>query len=187
MKVVRTFCNAASVVVLALAAAFPLMSGAHEAAMADHPPGMEMHAQWTKTQFEREANWLEIKASQQPAWDAYVAAHIDLLSTFENAKQIAADADASTATRQHAERAEAFAQSMAKVADATDKLQSVLDENQRKVLNRIVRMHEQFHRERFARCEQGHDGMPGHRKHESDAVGGAKPSKPSPKDGAPKN
>ena len=187
MKVLRSLCNAAGIAALTLAVAFPLAARANDDDIKGKPHGTEMHAQWARSQLEREANWLEIKASQQPAWDAYVAAHIDLMNTFENAKPLARDADASAATRQHAERAEAIAQSLAKVADATEKLQSVLDENQRKVLNRIERMHERFHREHLEMRDPGHERMPEHRKLPPTTDGSAKPAKPSSQPGAANN
>lgn len=186
MKMIRTLCRATSIVVLGWAIATPLTSLAHEFAPADgQRPSAEVRAQWANVEMEREANWLEIKASQQPAWDAYVAAHIDLMHALENFQPLASDIDAGAAMRQHADRAEAFAQSLAKVADATEKLQSVLDDNQRKVLNRIVRMHSQFHHEHFAM----RDGEPGHKldrpsRHGPNSEdGNAKPAKPSSKSG----
>src|SRR5690606_23895333 len=67
---------------------------------------------------------LEIKASQQDAWDSY---RKSLTSVFENRPQRPArDADAATFTRFRAEMAQRRAEHLAAMADATAKLQDVL-------------------------------------------------------------
>lgn len=113
-----------------------------------------------KQKLEREAVALEIKASQTEAWEAYTAAHLALVESFLGRSQPAKDADAATVTRQRAEWATDLAQQLSRVADATAKLQGVLDENQRKVLDRYAR-HLGFH---HARDTQGnwHGAGPGH-------------------------
>lgn len=184
MKMIRALANATSIAILLGVTAVPLTSNAHERApMEGHPPNADMRAHWTKAEMEREANWLEIKASQQSAWDAYVAAHIDLMHALDNFQPLAPNVDAGAAMRQHAERTEAFAQSLATVADATEKLQSVLDDNQRKVLNRIVRMHSQFHHEHFAMPDGERACMPGHphKPGQNSKDGNAKPDASSSK------
>lgn len=92
-----------------------------------------------KKHLEREAAALEIKASQQPAWEAYSAAKLDMLSVFGTMgpAKPAVDADAAALARQHADHAAVIAQKLSVLADATAKLQAVLSDDQRKVLNRV--------------------------------------------------
>lgn len=94
---------------------------------------------------------LQIKASQEPAWQAFSAAFRDLMTTHfaqrEQALAGAADADAATLARKHADWAADHAQKLARLADATAKLQQSLDADQRLVLNEVARHYAQ---ERFA-------------------------------------
>lgn len=83
---------------------------------------------------------LEIKASQQSAWDAYAAAKLDLMASFDHSRP-PADADAATLAHRHADQANALAAKLSAVADATDKLQAVLSDDQRKVLDRLAQRH----------------------------------------------
>jgi len=86
---------------------------------------------------DRLAARLEIKASQQEAWSAYRGT---LQSMFQNRPQRpATDADAATLLRFRADAAQRRAQHLARLADATAKLQQALDPNQRKVLDEIAR------------------------------------------------
>jgi hypothetical protein len=116
------------------------------------------HQAWEKKRIDKEAGMLEIKASQETAWEAYAAAKLDLAAFFGTMmKPVAAEElDAAATARKHAEHATEIAQKLAKVADATDKLQAVLSEDQRKVLNRISQHHE-FHHHGFGHHEE-HDG-----------------------------
>ncbi len=95
---------------------------------------------WVKKHIDREAALLEIKASQQSVWEAYAAAKLDLAKSFGAMMQPGqgSDLDAAAAAHRRADRAADIAQKLAKLADATEKLQAVLSEDQRKVLNRIV-------------------------------------------------
>jgi hypothetical protein len=80
---------------------------------------------------------LEIKASQQDAWQAYRAT---ITSAFEARPQRPArDADAATLMRFRAERAQHRAQRLVTLADATAKLHAVLEPQQQKVLDEVVR------------------------------------------------
>lgn len=86
---------------------------------------------------DRLAARLEIKASQQEAWDAYRKARA---SIFEARPQWPGrDADAATMTRFRADMAQRRAQYLATMAEATSKLQDVLEPQQRKVLDEIAR------------------------------------------------
>ena len=101
--------------------------------------------QWVKQQLDREAVMLEIRASQESLWEAYAGAAQELASTFIDRKAPPADADAATTVRQHADQAARFAERLGKLADATERLQTALNEDQRKIFDRIVRSHTQFH------------------------------------------
>jgi hypothetical protein len=147
MKLFRPICNVVATGVLILVLASPAMSFAQDQ---EHhgrqgwPIGPGEHAQWVKKHLDKEAAMLEIKASQETAWKAYSAAALELLTTVGERKPLPADVDAATIARQRADKASIVAQNLAKLADATEKLQSVLDENQRKVLDRVVRQHGRF-------------------------------------------
>jgi hypothetical protein len=109
--------------------------------------GKEMSAQdrqaGEKKHLDHEATMLEIKASQQAAWDTYAAAKLDLVASFGAMMKPATsdDLDAAAAAHKHADHAAEIAQKLAKLADATDKLQAVLSDDQRKVLNRMAKHH----------------------------------------------
>jgi Spy/CpxP family protein refolding chaperone len=82
------------------------------------------------------ANRLEIKASQQNAFQAFVKtleAVAEHPSTPPEVKT-----DAASLARQHADFAAARAQKLAQIADATAKLQEVLNPEQRKTLDQIA-------------------------------------------------
>ena len=86
------------------------------------------------------ASRLEIKASQQSAWQAYAAA-VQALGETDKLKptQPDADADAAAIARERAERATAFAARLTAIADATARLQGVLSPEQKSTLNQITR------------------------------------------------
>lgn len=81
---------------------------------------------------------LEIKASQQDAWSEYRKARESMFGAVRPPRP-AGDADAATVTRLRAEMAQRRAQRMVTMADATAKLQEVLEPNQRKVLDEMSR------------------------------------------------
>ncbi|MFO1400966.1 MAG: Spy/CpxP family protein refolding chaperone [Steroidobacteraceae bacterium] len=82
---------------------------------------------------------LEIKASQQSAWQGYATAVKDLAEAEGMPPRPDADADATTIARQRAERASAFARRLGVIADATAKLQGVLTPEQKSVLTELTR------------------------------------------------
>jgi hypothetical protein len=148
MKLFRPMVNVATTGLLALALALPLPTFARdqEHGGTGHPQlSPEKQAQWVQSRLDKAATMLEIKASQEPAWKTFAAANMDLVSSFADRKPFSRDADAATVTRQHADKAAAIAQTLAKLADATEKLQAVLNEDQRKVLDRIVRRQAEMH------------------------------------------
>lgn len=94
---------------------------------------------------------LQIKASQEPAWQAFSNAYRDLITAHlaqrEQALAGAAEVDAAALARKHADWAADHAQKLARLADATAKLQQGLDADQRLVLNEVAR---HFAQERMA-------------------------------------
>ena len=86
---------------------------------------------------ERMAKRLDIKPSQEEAWNAYRNARASGFGTMS--QRPARDADAATLMRFRAEVAQRRAQHMAVMADATAKLQEVLEPEQRKVLDEMAR------------------------------------------------
>ncbi len=83
------------------------------------------------------AKRLQINTSQQDAWTDYTKSVEGLFGM--RPTRPAADADAAAVTRFRAELAQNHAQKLAQLADATAKLQQILDPGQRKTLNEIVR------------------------------------------------
>jgi len=143
MKFSRSIIGAVAAVALLAVLAVPLAAAAHGHGYAcdqRHRPDPEQRARFAHRYLDRQAAMLEIKASQQSAWDAYAAAKLELMTGF-GAKPLSPDADAATVARRRAERAEAAAQSLGKLADATAKLQATLTGEQREVLDRMTRSH----------------------------------------------
>ncbi|MEO6974385.1 MAG: Spy/CpxP family protein refolding chaperone [Gallionella sp.] len=100
------------------------------------------------------AQRLEIKASQQAVWEDF-AKSIETLAE-GNAKMPGKDADAATIARFRAEQASNFAGKLNRIADATAKLQTVLTEDQRQILNQAA--HQMLHRDhRFGRMHHDSD------------------------------
>jgi hypothetical protein len=86
---------------------------------------------------DRLAARLDIKTSQQSAWDEF---RRTVTSMFKDRPQRpSADADAATLMRFRAEMAQRRAQQLATVAEATAKLQTALEPEQRKILDEIAR------------------------------------------------
>jgi hypothetical protein len=106
-----------------------------------------------KVRLDKLAERLEIKSSQQAAWEEF-AKSVEVLAD-RNPKKPKDDADAATISRYRAEKATEFANKLTKIADATAKLQTALSEDQRKILNQTAH--------RFLHHDQGvnhtHHGM----------------------------
>ena len=86
---------------------------------------------------DRLAARLEIKASQQQAWEAYRKVRTSMFEAMP--QRPARDADAATRARLRAEMAQRRAQHLVAMADATEQLQAALEPDQRKVLDEISR------------------------------------------------
>lgn len=112
--------------------------------------GPEPMHQRIKARLEKLADRLEIRPSQQAAWEAYENS-VESLGE-RRMKKPGMDADAAAIAKFRAERMEAFARKLEGVADSTAKLESVLDQNQRKILDRMTRRSmEKARRRRFER------------------------------------
>jgi hypothetical protein len=149
-----------------------LMIVGHPTAWADPAPGApvrdgrqaggEQRQEWMaariKTRLDRVANRLEIKASQQSAWDSFAKA-VSAMPAM-SIKRPDGDADAATLARFRADRAAAFAAKLAQVADATAKLQAILTPEQRKTLNQIAQ-HFGHHGRRWGNGGHGFGGQGG--------------------------
>ncbi len=97
-----------------------------------------------KARLDKLAARLEIKASQQAAWEQY-AKSVESLAD-RGVKRPDHDADATTISRYRADRATEFAKKLTAIADATDKLQKALTEDQRKILNQALRQFDHHHK-----------------------------------------
>jgi hypothetical protein len=89
-----------------------------------------------KARLNKLAARLEIKASQQTAWEEF-AKSVELLAD-RNVKKPGDDVDAATISRYRAEMATELANKLTRIADATGKLQTSLTEDQRKILNQAA-------------------------------------------------
>jgi len=125
-----------------------LMSAASVAAPGDRPdhgpggPGgaaarAEHRQEFVHGRLEQAANRLEIKASQQGAWQAF-AQSVQAFATPPAAARPGRDADAASIARYRADRATENARKLAVLADTTAKLQSVLGDDQRKVFDEMA-------------------------------------------------
>ena len=116
--------------------------------------------QWVRVRLERDANRLEIKASQQAAWKEYASARTALAD--RAIARPASDADAATIAKAHAERAADSARKLAVLADATTKLQAVLSPEQRTTFDQIVHSgHHRGHHHRhgYREWRHGHESV----------------------------
>lgn len=90
-----------------------------------------------QARLDKMANRLEIKASQQDAWQAYAKVRKDMFDARPTPP--AKDADAAALVRHRADTAAKMAQKLATLADATAKLQSALTPEQTKTLADMTR------------------------------------------------
>jgi len=98
-------------------------------------------------ELDREAARLEIRASQTSAWNDYAKVVVATTSAPPPDDQAARPADnlgAGELTHLRAQRAQAMAQRLTQLADATGKLEAVLAPEQRDVFSQIVRSQPSF-------------------------------------------
>ena len=116
--------------------------------------GHDAHARqaWVKQGLDKEATILEIRPSQQAAWDEYAAATLEVAASFKDDMQgkTSESLDAAGLLRQRADHLTEAAKNVSKLADATEKLQAVLSTEQRTVLKRLVAHHGFAHGHHFA-------------------------------------
>lgn len=128
---------------LALAAAVPAASAATGPGMRELTPEMQERMQSRmQARLDKMAERLEIKASQQDAWQAYAKVRQEMFNA--RPQPPAKDADAATLARHRADMAAQMATKLATLADATARLQSALTPEQAKTLASMTRhpMHE---------------------------------------------
>jgi len=92
---------------------------------------------------DRMAERLEIKASQQSAWQAFTKSLETALEP--PAKKAEQKTDAASIARMNADRAAVHAQKLAQIADATAKLQEVLTADQRTTLDQMAARFAEHH------------------------------------------
>lgn len=93
--------------------------------------------QHLERRLQRMAERLQITPAQQAAWSAYAGTVQSLIGT--GRARPAPDADAASIVRLRAQLAAERAQKLSQLADATASLQQVLDPEQQKTLDEIVR------------------------------------------------
>jgi hypothetical protein len=126
-----------------LAAGLTLAAAAPASAMPG-PGGREMSPEMQQRmqsrmqgRLDQMAKRLEIKASQQDAWQAYVKVHQQMFDG--GLKPAPKDADAATIARHRADMAAQMATKLSSLADATAKLQGALTPDQVKLLAEMTR------------------------------------------------
>jgi hypothetical protein len=152
-------------ILAAVAISATLMTGLTSPTWAAAAPGAneQMKQEWTRhrqsmlrARLAKVAERLEIKSSQQGAWQAYART---VESIFDNqTKRPDVNVDAATIARYRADVAADRARKAAQIADATAKLQEVLTPDQRQTFNQIVQRahHRGHHGERHGqRGDQG--------------------------------
>jgi len=177
-----------------MAAAVPLCASSQEKS-ADKPPmaamreHMHEHMQEQmqarmQEHLDHLAARLEIRASQQEAWNGFTAAVKGMAPAHphdghDGHDEAAKDLDAAARARRAADHAAEMAHKLSTLADATAKLQQVLDSSQKQVLNEAARefghrmhghgdgpmgMHHEMHEHEHCDGdhEHGHEGHDGH-------------------------
>lgn len=122
---------------LALAAAVPAAASPGPGMREMTPEMQERMQSRMQAHLDKMANRLEIKASQQDAWQAYAKVHKEMFDG--SIKPVAKDADAATIARYRADMAAQMAKKLDTLADATAKLQSALTPEQAKTLADMTR------------------------------------------------
>lgn len=120
---------------IALAADKPAQPGPEAGPMQQNRA--QMRKEMVQRHLDRIASRLEIKASQQSAWQAYADA-MQAACTMDMTPP-APDADAAAIARQRAEHVTTLGRKLSAVADATARLQGVLSADQKSVFNQVTR------------------------------------------------
>lgn len=120
-------------------------NGMQAAAFCKNPDGQpghmkEMRAQrlaFMQRKLDNMANRLQITASQQPVWDQYKKARMDMMP--KHFIRPGPDMNAAQLAQFRAKRAEIMAKKMQRLSEATSRLRAVLNPNQQQVLDEMVR------------------------------------------------
>lgn len=153
----RMWTTGVAMTVCALAAALSLIAAAAEVdsehadsqaagAMAgarSRPSPAEMagmRAEAVQRGLDEAAARIEIRASQEPAWNDFSKALKALTAQPDQMARPNQSADAAALLHRAADEAATRSQALARLADAATKLQTALDPNQRQVFDQIVRM-----------------------------------------------
>ena len=151
----------ATILATALLVALPLYSMAQQDHPTTPPPhSAQMHErmqQRMQEHLDKLAARLEIRASQQEAWNAFSGAVRNMAPAMP-LEPPAKDLDAASRARLAADRAAEHARKLGQLADATSKLQQVLDTPQKQVLNEVARRLA-HHRGHHEHGDDGHDGV----------------------------
>jgi hypothetical protein len=149
------------VIGMVLVTAFHSVAMASQNGHCDHEQmsSGKMH-EFMKSRLGKLEGRLEIKSSQLASWDEF-AKSVESLSE-RHVKEPSPDADAATVSRYRAERAAEMAKNLATIADATAKLQAVLTEDQKRILNQAS--HRYLHG-RYGWNHRNHDWSRGDDEH----------------------
>jgi TATA-binding protein-associated factor Taf7 len=141
MSDVRRPVRRAAILSALLLAALPLCSMAQQDHSSSKPHAASMHEhmqEGMQKHLDHLAARLEIRASQQEAWNTFATA-VRGLAPATLPERPADDLDAAARARLAADRAAEHSRKLAVLADATAKLQQGLDAPQKQVLNEVAR------------------------------------------------
>jgi len=127
-----------SAVALAVLPAYSMAQQPRDPPMADAARTHEYMQQKIQKHLDRLAGRLEIRASQQEAWNGFAAA-VRAMVPDKPRERPAQDLDAAARARLMADRASERGKKLTQLADATAKLQQALDAPQKQVLNEVAR------------------------------------------------
>ncbi len=155
----------ASIGLVSSSAAEPAAAPANSASAA-HDGMVRPMVQHLQAHLDRLAERLEIKASQEDAWQKFSTAFAQTwlgdgrLEHGTADSEAAGAADAASLARRHAEHAQHTAQRLTQLADATAALEAVLSVDQRRVFDGAARHFaaEHGHMEHFAHAGHGFGG-----------------------------
>lgn len=102
----------------------------------------EQRAAFMQSRLDTMANRLQITASQQPVWEEYKKARMDMMP--KDFKRPGPDMNAAQLAEFRAERAGIMAKKMARLSKATSDLRAALTPNQQQVLDEMARQRPYF-------------------------------------------
>ena len=169
-------CLVAAVGLMSSSAAEPASPPSDHGARDMHATMEQRWSEHLQAHLDRLAGRLEIKASQQAAWQQFSSAFKETMGEhpmmgregMDEGRRAEPDIDAAALARRHAERAQQHAQKLARLADATATLQQALNADQRQVFNEVARhfAHEHGRMAMMSREDGGHGDHCSMRGHE---------------------